>query len=317
MAFGGGFVEYQLRRSKRKTLAITVRPDASVLVTAPGGAGLEAVAARVRKRAVWIRRQQAYFTRFLPKLPPRQYVSGETHRYLGRQYRLKVVRGPDEGVKLKGRFIWVETARPERRGRVRGLVEAWYVLHARVRFRRSLAECLGRFRGLVHEPRLLLRRMPKRWGSWTPRGSIYLNPELVLAPASCIDYVVTHELCHLAHEGHGRAFYELLRRVMPDWEERKDRLERAAAETGGGWSACGAEGDAGHAETRRRGGGKLETGNLKAESRKQKSDVADGSDGAEAGGADRGGVKPETGDLKAESGRGGRRRRASRLPRDR
>jgi len=82
--------------------------------------------------------------------------------------------------------------------------------------------------------------MPKRWGSWTQRGVIYLNPELVLAPASCIDYVVTHELCHLVHARHGQAFYGLLRRVMPDWEERKDRLERAAAETGSEATACGA-----------------------------------------------------------------------------
>ena len=110
VAFGGGRIEFRLRRSRRRTLAITVRPDASVMVTAPAGRGLEAVAAKVRKRAVWIRRQQAYFRAFLPKLPPRRYVSGETHRYLGRQYRLKVVRGPEEGVKLKGRFIWVETA---------------------------------------------------------------------------------------------------------------------------------------------------------------------------------------------------------------
>ncbi len=66
------------------------------MVTAPRGAGVEAVAAKVRKRAVWIRRQQAYFGAFLPKLPPRQYVSGETHRFLGRQYRLKVVRGPGD-----------------------------------------------------------------------------------------------------------------------------------------------------------------------------------------------------------------------------
>ena len=63
-------------------------------------------------------------------------------------------------------------------------------------------------------------------------GVIYLNPELVLAPPSCIDYVVTHELCHLVHGHHGREFYALLRRAMPDWEERKRRLEREGAETG-------------------------------------------------------------------------------------
>jgi predicted metal-dependent hydrolase len=238
--FGNRGIVFVMKRTARRTLAITVKPDASVVVTAPRGVGIEAVRARVRKRAMWIRRQQEYFSRFLPKLPPRRYVSGETHRYLGRQYRLKVVEGPGEAAKLRGKFIEVETGRKGDTGRVRRLVEAWYALHARLRFARCLGECLARFHGRAGAPELRLRRMPKRWGSWTPRGVVYLNPELVLAPASCIDYVVTHELCHLAHAAHGSAFYALLRRVMPDWEERKDRLERAAAETGaGGWGACG------------------------------------------------------------------------------
>ena len=237
--FGSRAIQFLLKRTNRRTLAITVKPDTSVVVTAPKAAAVEAVAARVRKRGMWIRRQQAYFSRFLPKLPPRRYVSGESHRYLGRQYRLKVVEGPGENAKLRGKFIWVETARKGESGQVRRLVEAWYVIHARKRFDRSLAECLARFHGRVGLPQLRVRRMPKRWGSWTPQGIIYLNPELVLAPASCIDYVVTHELCHLVHAPHGPAFYGLLRRVMPDWEERKDRLERAAAETGSEARACG------------------------------------------------------------------------------
>ena len=236
--FGTKPIHFVLKRTGRGTLAITVKPDTSVVVTAPRGVGEDVVRARVRKRGMWIRRQQEYFTQFLPKLPPRRYVSGETHRYLGRQYRLRVAEGPAESAKLRGRFIEVETTRKGDSGQVRRLVEAWYVLHARLRFARSLAECLGRFHGRVRPPQLRLRRMPKRWGSWTPRGIIYLNPELVLAPVSCIDYVVTHELCHLAHAAHRPAFYALLRRVMPDWEERKDRLEKAAAETGSEATAC-------------------------------------------------------------------------------
>ena len=240
VGFGGGRIGFRLKRTGRRTLAITVKPDTSVMVTAPLGVGVDAVKARVRKRAMWIRRQQGYFSRFLPKLPPRWYVSGETHRYLGRQYRLKVVEGPGESAKLRGKFIWVETDRKEESGRVRRLVEAWYVARAREKFSRSLTGSLARFHGRVGAPQLRLRRMPKRWGSWTQRGVIYLNPELVLAPPSCIDYVVTHELCHLVHAAHGRAFYGLLRRVMPDWEERKYRLERAAAETGSEATTCGA-----------------------------------------------------------------------------
>lgn len=235
VAFGRGRIEFRVRRTGRSTLAITVRPDTSVLVTAPKGTSLELVRERVHRRAVWVLRQQEYFSRFQPTLPPRRYVSGETHRYLGRQYRLKVRAGVEEDVGLRGRFIEVRTQRKDEAGWVRRLVEGWYLERARARFDRSLAECLGRFRGRVNAPLLLLRRMPKRWGSWTRRGVIYLNPELILAPPSCVDYVVTHELCHLVYAHHGRAFYDLLARAMPDWEQRKRRLEREGAET----SLCG------------------------------------------------------------------------------
>jgi hypothetical protein len=226
VAFGTKPIRFWLKRTGRRTLAITVKPDTAVVVTAPRGVGVEAVKARVRKRGMWIRRQQEYFSRFLPKLPPRRYVSGETHRYLGRQYRLKVVEGPGEVAKLRGKFIEVETARKGDIPRIRRLVQNWYDRRARERFARSLGECLPRFHGRVGNPGIRLRRMPKRWGSWTRKGIIYLNPELVLAPSTCIGYVITHELCHLVHASHGTKFYALIQRIMPDWRKRKDRLEQ-------------------------------------------------------------------------------------------
>ena len=240
MLFGGERIAFRLRRSKRRTLAITVQPDLGVLVTAPENAALEAVLGKVRKRAGWIRRQQRFFREFLPQTPPRRYVSGETHRYLGRQYRLKVVEASESSVKLAGRFIWVHTPKKGDTARVRKLVEAWYLAHAKERFARSVAGCAARLgTRLASPPRMQLRRMPKRWGSWTRRGVIYLNPELVKTPGSCIDYVVTHELCHLVHGHHGPAFYALLSRTMPDWEQRKRRLEREGAETGYPGAPCG------------------------------------------------------------------------------
>jgi hypothetical protein len=228
VSWGKEKIEFQLRRSHRRTLAVTVQPDLSVQVTAPTSAALETVLGKVRKRGGWVRRQQRYFREFLPTIPTRRYVSGETHRYLGRQYRLKIVCGGDASVKLKGRFIWVHGVRPGGTTGVRKLVEAWYLTHAKERFQQILAQCAARLGArLATVPAMRVRRMPKRWGSWTKRGGIWLNPELVKAPTSCIDYVVTHELCHAVHGNHGAAFYALLRCVMPDWERRKARLEGA------------------------------------------------------------------------------------------
>jgi len=225
--FAGVKIAFRLRRSSRRTLAITVQPDLGVVVTAPHKTALENVLARVRKRAVWIKRQQRYFSEFLPQMPPRRYVSGETHRYLGRQYRLKVVESAAVDVKMRGRFIWVHTPRKTDTAQVRALVEDWYLAHAKERLARSFADSVARMgTRMVSVPRMQVRRMCKRWGSWTRRGGVWLNPELVKASASCIDYVVTHELCHAVHGNHGKKFYELLRRVMPDWEMRKKRLEQ-------------------------------------------------------------------------------------------
>lgn len=225
-------IEFRLRRSERRTLAITVRPDLGVVVTAPRKAELETVKKKVRKRAGWIRRQQRFFEEYLPKMPARRFVSGETHHYLGRQYRLKIIEAKKSEVKLKGRFIWVHSLKKNDARCVRRLVEDWYLVHARKRFLRSLSESVKRMGTRITEvPEIGLRKMAKRWGSWTRRGGIALNPELVKAPGSCIDYVVTHELCHAVYGNHGREFYALLRRVMPDWEERKKRLEKIGAGT--------------------------------------------------------------------------------------
>ena len=107
------------------------------------------------------------------------------------------------------------------------MLDAWYRAHAKALFPVRLAECLkicGR-RDTAAEPLLTIRRMTHRWGSCTPKGRLLLNLDLILAPVTCIDYVIMHELCHLKIRDHNRAFYRLLSRIMPDWESRKERLE--------------------------------------------------------------------------------------------
>jgi predicted metal-dependent hydrolase len=76
---------------------------------------------------------------------------------------------------------------------------------------------------------LIIRHLEQRWGSMTARGNLVLNRALVQASVDAIDYVITHELCHLRFRHHGPAFFQLLTRVMPDWEKRKRKLERQLA----------------------------------------------------------------------------------------
>lgn len=222
--FGSKKIDFHLEYSNRKTLGITVKPDLSVMVRAPVDTSLEKVEEKLRKKASWIIRQQSFFLTFHPKTPAKKFVGGETHLYLGRQYRLSIVQTKLESVKLKGKFIEVATLD---KLRVRQLVNDWYLSNARTRFRSIAQPIIDRFKFYEVEPSsIVLREMPTRWGSCTPKGKIILNPELIKAPKGCIEYVIIHELCHLVHHSHNQKFIELQDKEMPNWEKWKFKLEK-------------------------------------------------------------------------------------------
>jgi predicted metal-dependent hydrolase len=229
--YGNGTIAFELKRRDRKTLAISVTPDAKVEVVAPIGAPLNKVVEKVRKRAPWIRRQQRFFAQFHPRTPERRYVAGETHLYLGRQYRLKVIPHTQPQVKLYRGHLIVQSLEPKKWEVTRALVEQWYRARAQARFHERLAECQQRFPTPEDfEPTgLVVMQLRQRWGSMTASKKLILNRVLVRASVDVIDYVITHELCHIRYNHHGAAFFGLLNRVMPDWEKRKRKLERQLA----------------------------------------------------------------------------------------
>ncbi|MDP1646219.1 MAG: SprT family zinc-dependent metalloprotease [Thiobacillus sp.] len=227
IVFGTETIGYEIRfLPTRRTLGIEVHPDLSVVVRAPVGCDFETIQARVGKRASWISKQLTNFQRYSPRTPARQYVSGETHLYLGRQYRLKVVTGGPASVKMnRGHLVMTLPGKADP-DRVKALLHRWYLDHARKVFIDVLDEWLPRFKG-QKRPRLIVRAMQSRWGSLSQAGTMTLNANLVRAPRACIEYVVAHELCHLKHRDHNASFFRLLGQVMPDWEKRKQRLETA------------------------------------------------------------------------------------------
>jgi len=225
--YGRETIRYEVRfLPSRQTLGIEVHPDQRVVIRAPLGCAEDVIADRVRKRASWISRQIADFQRYSPRTPQRQHVSGETHLYLGRQYRLKVGVGETASVRMtRGQLAVTMPGNPDPE-RVKAMLHRWYLDHARQVFIEVLEQCLPRFKG-HQRPRLIVRAMQSRWGSLSQAGSMTLNANLVRAPRACIEYVVTHELCHLRHRDHDASFFRLLGRVMPDWEKRKQQLEAA------------------------------------------------------------------------------------------
>ena len=225
--FGSKQIDFQLEFSSRKSLGITVTPDFEVLVKAPIDTPIEKVKEMIRKKAPWIIRQQSFFLAFHPKMTERKYVGGETHLYLGRQYRLKIIMEGVESVKLKGKFIEVTTLD---KAKVKQLVGDWYLMNAKKKLHAIAFELIEKFKKYNVEPTsIVLREMPTRWGSCTAKGKIILNPELIKAPKGCIEYVIIHELCHLVHHDHTQKFLDLQTKEMPYWEKWKMKLEKLLA----------------------------------------------------------------------------------------
>lgn len=225
--FGSKTITFKLQYGTRKSLGITVNPELEIIVKAPMDAPLDKIEEIVRKKAPWIIKQQSFFLSFYPKTPTRKYIGGETHLYLGRQYRLKIDYGVPETVKIKGRYIEV---RAKEQTRVKELVTQWYLQHAQTKFPPIAQPLIDKFKVYEVEPSsIVLRDMPTRWGSCTPKGKIILNPELIKAPKGCIEYVIIHELCHLVHHDHTQKFIDLQTKMMPDWEKWKSKLEKLLA----------------------------------------------------------------------------------------
>jgi predicted metal-dependent hydrolase len=229
--YGVDTIEFTLVRRERTTLEIAVEPDATVLVSAPFDSTVDRVIGKVRRRAAWIRRQQRFFTQYAPRTPERQFVPGETHLYLGRQYRLKIVPNARATVRLIRGFMVVESRAPERPEITRNLVYRWYGNRACVKFAERLEVNLLRFPDSesFRPHRMMIRYLRQRWGSMSPSCGLLLNRRLIEAPIDSIDYVITHELCHIAEPQHNSTFFQLLNQVLPDWQRRKEKLERIMA----------------------------------------------------------------------------------------
>lgn len=211
----------------RNQLAIIVRPDMTIEARAPEGSEPHLVQKKLDEKARWMWNQLDFFEQYQPLQPPRRYVNGETHVYLGRQYRLKVDQSANEQVRLVGKFFRVETRDPEDNEKIKSLMQDWYHQHAKVLIARRLNFYLSDVQRYgAEEPIVRIRRMKKRWGSCKFEGVMTFNTELVKAPIDCLDYVLVHELCHLVHPNHSPEFYRLLSVIMPDWQKRKDRLSR-------------------------------------------------------------------------------------------
>ncbi|MBD5801879.1 hypothetical protein AZOA_13040 [Azoarcus sp. Aa7] len=231
ISYGEERIGFSIRFLPRTTkrIAIHVLPDGSVTVDAPEGVDVGEVVTAVRRRVRWIWQRVRACREHTRHVLPREYVSGESHFYLGKRHMLKVIADSTEpeGVKLLRGRLEIRT-RTKDAASIRALLDAWYRRHAEEVFARRIAECAAKTPWLKAIPGFRMLTMRTQWGSCSPKGDLVLNPLLVKAPGPCIDYVIFHELCHLKEHNHSPRFYRLLAGLLPDWEKWKSELDLLA-----------------------------------------------------------------------------------------
>lgn len=230
ITFGIDKIPFELRPKSQESNRITikVKPDCQVIVFAPPSATHDEIIVAVNKRAKWVYNKLRIFRAQQEYITPRQYISGESHYYLGKKYLLKVIddsKTKPEVKLVRGQLQIIAARNIEHR---RQLLSDWYKQKAFEVFSKRLDQLLLTASWIKEPPSINLRAMRSRWGSCAVNGKITLNTHLIKAPIACIDYVILHELCHHSEHNHSAKFYRLLNQVSPNWKQVKQYLDKAA-----------------------------------------------------------------------------------------
>jgi len=214
----------QVHRKNVKNVTLKVKRDGSVHLTVPEAATDDYIERIIKNKEEWIQTQINHFIKNYEKPQRKELVSGESFKYLGKNYRLKVIESKEEKVRLYRGYIEICVKDKGNLKRKEELLKKWYMEKAKKKF----TELVYQYEAIVKEKVKSIRviTMQTRWGSCNVESrNINLNLELIKKPRYCIEYVILHELAHLKYPNHSKEFWEYMSVHMPNWEWRKNKLE--------------------------------------------------------------------------------------------
>ena len=212
-------LDYEIIYSKRKTLGITVERDSRVIVHAPEGMSAEKIEKAVDSKKLWLFEKTQHVQKYPKVKQQKEFVTGGTLLYLGRNYRLEIVSDTLPDIEFHAKFIIGR----EKQALARELFQQWYETRAKERLNlrsRYFAKAMG-----VSFNRVMVSDLKYRWGSCTPNNNLNFNWRIIKAPSYVIDYLVIHELAHLLESNHTRRFWNIIAVQMPRLQEAREWLK--------------------------------------------------------------------------------------------
>jgi hypothetical protein len=216
---------YHLIKEDRKTLRLTVYPNLNIVLFAPLNYPSTKIESFLKRKCNWITKQTNNLSKLKRSLREKEYVSGESFLYLGRQYKLVVKKSHKNHISFESGRMTLNTTEHSNNSSInKAILEQWYLKRAESIFKKRYKEMFKKF-NYDFVPELAIRKMEKRWGSFLAKKKILLNPELIKAPTECIDFVIIHELCHMKYKNHSENYYRFLSSKCPNWKILKEKLE--------------------------------------------------------------------------------------------
>lgn len=209
-----GFIAEVIRTQRSKTAGVRVE-EGAVSIVVPKDLPHERIQQILHDKRQWIK-QKMYLHQDAMPVRSKEYVSGESFSYLGRNYRLKVLQGEFQPVKLlHGCLVVTVPSAGEQAHMIHNALLHWYKQHAALKLQQKVkryAAMMG-----VEPTGVGIKTFKSRWGSCSSKGKLDFNWRIIMAPNRMVDYVVVHELCHLKHHDHSPKFWKEVERVLPDY----------------------------------------------------------------------------------------------------
>ena len=224
----GNAISYTLERKPVKNINLRIRADQCVYVSAPKDVAAKMVDAFVVGKSAYILRALKKFKdKNRETVSENKFVNGETVKFLGRNLRLKIKNASRSKVESDESYVTLYVKDVQDADLKKRVLETWLRKKCKDEITAICKKVYPQVKKYgIAFPEIQLREMVSRWGSCSPKkGFVTFNTALIAMPVSCIEYVVTHEFTHFLYPNHSKKFYQQLATFMPDWEERKKRLE--------------------------------------------------------------------------------------------
>lgn len=222
-------IPYTVVRSRRATADIVIERDGQIFVRTPESTSAGEIAEIVEAKRYWIYRNLAEWRDLNATRVLREYRNGEGFNYLGRSYRLLLVGDQVEPLLLKNGRFCLRRELVDRGGisAAKAAFRDFYRTRGLERFEERVVYFLPKVGADLKK--IAVRELGHRWASYSPTGNMAFHWKCIMAPATVIDYIVVHELCHCHHLDHTDAFWNEVDKIMPNYRDSKEWLKRHGA----------------------------------------------------------------------------------------